>query len=129
MTWTSNLRFTSDCIVQAWSFVSVLLLSCRLQRLHVLQLRAPYVVPEFTRDTKAVDVSNVGLIIEGSVGLPKLEVLVVMCQVIFLQLPDVLGQVLVVKEVMRAIIANVSEDPTAEDGHCSIPVVEEHSMR
>jgi hypothetical protein len=41
----------------AFIFVSVLL--CRLQRLHVLQLRAPYVVPEFTCDAEAVYVSKV----------------------------------------------------------------------
>lgn len=51
-----------------------------------------------------------------------------MCQMILLQVADVRGELSVMQPVMRAVVADVSEDAAREDRDGGIPVVPEDSM-
>jgi hypothetical protein len=58
----------------------------------------------------------------------KLVIEEVMSKVILLELLVPKRQVLVVKEVMRKIVADISEDTSTVGCYCSIPVVEKNGM-
>ena len=48
----------------------------------------------------------------GRFYLPKLKILIVMCQVVLLQVAHVGRQLVMMQPVMRAVVADVAEDPT-----------------
>jgi len=55
--------------------------------------------------------------------LPKIEVLVVMGQVILLQLTDIAGEGAMVQPVVRAVVADVSENASRKHRHGHVPVI------
>lgn len=76
-----------------------------------LQLSTENTVPELASDSKS-----------------KLIIQEVVLKMVLLELLVPERQVLVMKEVMRQVVANVSENATAVDSSCDIPVVGEDGV-
>ena len=76
------------------------------------QLRAKYPVPKSTRNTKAI-----------------LVIRKMMLKVIFFQLTIIRGQIPVMQEVMRQVVADVSKDTTTVYCCSCAPAVGEYKVR